>query len=118
MSCRPTGFSFSLLLLAALMREAVLAALPGALPMEPSLATKIRAVLQAKGPAYHPEAAHRNPDGSPRYTNRLILETSPYLMQHAHNPVDWRPWGDEAFEEAKRLGRPVLLSCHSPEPRP
>ena len=85
--------------------------------MEPSLATKIRAVLQAKGPAYHPEAAHRNPDGSPRYTNRLILETSPYLMQHAHNPVDWRPWGDEAFEEAKRLGRPVLLSvgystCH------
>jgi uncharacterized protein YyaL (SSP411 family) len=52
-----------------------------------------------------------------RHTNRLIHETSPYLLQHAHNPVDWRPWGDEAFEEARRLGRPVFLSigystCH------
>ena len=54
---------------------------------------------------------------SPKHTNRLIQETSPYLLQHAHNPVDWRPWGDEAFEEARRLGRPVFLSigystCH------
>src|SRR6476469_8878523 len=51
------------------------------------------------------------------YTNRLINETSPYLLQHAHNPVDWHPWGDEAFEKAKALHRPVLLSvgystCH------
>ena len=49
--------------------------------------------------------------------NRLILETSPYLLQHAGNPVDWRPWGDEAFELARALDRPVLLSvgysaCH------
>lgn len=49
--------------------------------------------------------------------NRLALETSPYLLQHAHNPVDWFPWGDEAFAEAQRLGRPVFLSigystCH------
>ncbi|HEY7371253.1 MAG TPA: thioredoxin domain-containing protein [Polyangia bacterium] len=55
--------------------------------------------------------------GEPKHTNRLIHETSPYLLQHAHNPVDWRPWGDEAFEEARRLGRPVFLSigystCH------
>ncbi|HSY41557.1 MAG TPA: thioredoxin domain-containing protein, partial [Polyangia bacterium] len=54
---------------------------------------------------------------APKYTNRLILESSPYLLQHAHNPVDWRAWGDEAFEEARRLGRPVFLSigyatCH------
>ena len=53
----------------------------------------------------------------PKHTNRLIDETSPYLLQHAHNPVDWRPWGDEAFDEARRLGKPVFLSigystCH------
>ena len=53
----------------------------------------------------------------PRFTNRLLLEGSPYLLQHAHNPMNWHPWGDEAFETARRLGRPVLLSvgystCH------
>ena len=42
--------------------------------------------------------------------NRLINETSPYLLQHAHNPVDWWPWSDEAFEEARRRGVPVFLS--------
>src|ERR1700761_3619903 len=49
--------------------------------------------------------------------NRLIDSTSPYLRQHAENPVDWWEWGTEAFDEAKRLDRPVLLSvgysaCH------
>jgi len=49
--------------------------------------------------------------------NRLAAESSPYLLQHAANPVDWWPWGDEAFAEARRLDRPVLLSvgysaCH------
>ena len=49
--------------------------------------------------------------------NRLAAETSPYLLQHAQNPVDWWPWGPAAFAEAKRLDRPVLLSvgyaaCH------
>ena len=49
--------------------------------------------------------------------NRLARETSPYLLQHAHNPVDWFPWGDEAFARAKAEDRPVLLSvgysaCH------
>src|SRR5512140_2302675 len=49
--------------------------------------------------------------------NRLALESSPYLRQHAHNPVDWYPWGDEAFEKARRENRPVFLSigyssCH------
>ncbi|MCC5822392.1 MAG: thioredoxin domain-containing protein [Phycisphaerales bacterium] len=43
-------------------------------------------------------------------TNRLALESSPYLLQHAHNPVDWRPWGDEAFAEARRRGVPLLVS--------
>ncbi len=51
------------------------------------------------------------------HTNRLALEKSPYLLQHAHNPVDWYPWGDEAFAEAKRRDVPVMLSvgyatCH------
>ena len=49
--------------------------------------------------------------------NRLAGESSPYLLQHAENPVDWRPWGDEAFDEARRRDVPVLLSigysaCH------
>jgi uncharacterized protein YyaL (SSP411 family) len=51
------------------------------------------------------------------HTNRLIHETSPYLRQHAHNPVDWYPWGEEAFARARREDKPVLLSvgysaCH------
>lgn len=50
-------------------------------------------------------------------SNRLNMERSPYLLQHAENPVDWRPWGPEVFSEAKRLDRPVFLSigystCH------
>jgi uncharacterized protein len=52
-----------------------------------------------------------------KHANRLIHETSPYLLQHAHNPVDWYPWGDEAFAKAKEENKPVLLSigysaCH------
>jgi uncharacterized protein len=43
--------------------------------------------------------------------NRLIHETSPYLLQHAYNPVDWWPWSDEAFERARAEEKPVLLSC-------
>ncbi|MDP3104376.1 MAG: thioredoxin domain-containing protein [Candidatus Methanoperedens sp.] len=52
-----------------------------------------------------------------RKPNRLALEKSPYLLQHAHNPVDWYPWGTEAFEKAKREDKPIFLSsgystCH------
>ena len=52
-----------------------------------------------------------------KHTNQLIHETSPYLLQHAHNPVDWHPWGEAAFQKAKRENKPVLLSigysaCH------
>lgn len=46
----------------------------------------------------------------PRHTNRLAKETSPYLLQHAHNPVDWYPWGQEAFDVARREDRPIFLS--------
>ncbi|MDI1242140.1 MAG: DUF255 domain-containing protein, partial [bacterium] len=52
-----------------------------------------------------------------KFTNKLAGETSPYLLQHAHNPVDWYPWGEEAFERAKAEDKPVLVSigysaCH------
>lgn len=52
-----------------------------------------------------------------RYTNHLVNEKSPYLQLHAHNPVDWYPWGDEALQKARREQKPILLSvgystCH------
>ena len=51
------------------------------------------------------------------HTNRLAKETSPYLLQHAHNPVDWYPWGDEALQRARAENKPILVSigyaaCH------
>ena len=45
-----------------------------------------------------------------RKANRLINEKSPYLLQHAYNPVDWFPWGEEAFQKAARESKPVFLS--------
>jgi len=53
----------------------------------------------------------------PKFANRLAKESSPYLLHHAHNPVDWYPWGEEAFAKAKREGKLVFLSsgyssCH------
>jgi len=59
--------------------------------------------------------SHPAPSG--RIPNRLLSETSPYLQQHAYNPVDWFPWGPEAFAKAKAEGKPVFLSvgysaCH------
>ncbi|MBL7733174.1 MAG: thioredoxin domain-containing protein [Chitinophagaceae bacterium] len=54
---------------------------------------------------------------SHQYTNKLINESSPYLLQHAHNPVNWFPWGDEALEKARKEDKPILVSigyaaCH------
>jgi uncharacterized protein YyaL (SSP411 family) len=68
-------------------------------------------LLAAQGFA-QPAANH-----APAHTNRLIHEKSPYLLQHAHNPVDWRPWGQEAFDEARKQNKPIFLSvgystCH------
>ncbi len=103
--------------LAAAAVETVPAALPGARPFSGSLRATLARELAAQGRDYEPRTRHLRPDGSPIYSNRLLLEASPYLRQHAHNPVDWYPWGDEAFETARRLGRPVLVSigystCH------
>ena len=64
-----------------------------------------------------PEQLKKLPeDGGPEY-NRLVFQKSPYLLQHAGNPVDWYPWGDEAFERARRDDKPIFLSigystCH------
>ncbi|HWZ65012.1 MAG TPA: thioredoxin domain-containing protein [Steroidobacteraceae bacterium] len=63
------------------------------------------------------QTEHLNSDGTPRYTNRLVSETSPYLQKHAHNPVQWYPWGTEAFEQARSERKPIHLSigyssCH------
>jgi uncharacterized protein YyaL (SSP411 family) len=58
-----------------------------------------------------------DPGSQPRHANRLAGETSPYLLQHAHNPVDWLPWGPDALARARLLDRPIFLSigyaaCH------
>ncbi len=97
-----------------------IAAPPEAPPYSPELSAELAATLAQRQGApggYRPRTHHLLGVDAPKYTNRLILESSPYLLQHAHNPVDWRAWGDEAFEDARRLGRPVFLSigyatCH------
>src|SRR5947199_825246 len=64
----------------------------------------------------HTVAEQATPAAS-EHTNRLAHEKSPYLLQHAHNPVDWYPWGEEAFAKARRENKPIFLSigystCH------
>ncbi len=90
---------------------------PGVAFVDEALQEGLDRALAAQGPAYVPRSHHLNDDGSPRFTNRLILESSPYLLQHAHNPVNWYAWSDEAFERAKRENKPIFLSvgystCH------
>lgn len=86
-------------------------------PRPPGLQVQLSTALQSRGPEYQPRTEHRLTNGTPRFTNRLILEDSPYLIQHAHNPVDWYPWGAEAFARAAADDRPIFLSigyssCH------
>jgi uncharacterized protein YyaL (SSP411 family) len=88
---------------------------PGAQGFSEELSARLaQTVAQRKEP---PRTRHLREGGAARFTNRLALETSPYLLQHAHNPVDWRPWGEEAFAAARALDRPIFLSigyatCH------
>ncbi len=91
--------------------------MPGILGADKNLDEALGKALVKKGPAYQARTHHRNPEGAPLFTNRLILQTSPYLLQHAHNPVNWFAWGKAAFEQAKKLKKPILLSigystCH------
>jgi len=92
-------------------------ALPGAEQLESTSLARLSEAWAQRPPGYVPRTRNVHPDGAPKFVNRMFIEASPYVRQHAHNPVDFRPWGDEAFAEAKRLGRPVLLSvgystCH------
>ncbi|MDA0713264.1 MAG: DUF255 domain-containing protein [bacterium] len=67
--------------------------LPGAAPIDDKLVLKFSEIKKSKSSQYRPRTKFLNPDGSAKYTKRLFLETSPYLLQHAHNPVNWYPWG-------------------------
>src|ERR1700732_4079983 len=87
---------------------------PGAASFPEELTRRLDGAARRADP---PRTRHLREDGTPRFTNRLALETSPYLLQHAHNPVDWRPWGEDAFTIARALDRPLFLSlgyatCH------
>jgi uncharacterized protein YyaL (SSP411 family) len=94
-----------------LFSVAFLLLIPFLLPSMPTLLGKTRAPLPS------PEEIAKLPaDGGGEF-NRLIFEKSPYLLQHARNPIDWWPWGEAAFAEAKKQGKPVFLSigyttCH------
>lgn len=82
-----------------------------------TLVTELKQALDAQPERYVPRTEHFLDDGQPVYINRLIREQSPYLLQHAHNPVNWYPWGEEAFATARAEDKPVFLSigyatCH------
>src|SRR6059036_3673007 len=91
--------------------------------MKPAALTAV-ALLSLAGCRYEPAktqphtvVSEKKSIAPPAHTNRLALEKSPYLLQHAHNPVDWFAWGDEAFAKAKREDKPIFLSigystCH------
>ena len=88
---------------------------PGAPPRSAELAQRLAEASARRRES--PRTRHVAGGGEARFVNRLALESSPYLLQHAHNPVDWRPWGDEAFAEARARDVPVFLSigystCH------
>jgi hypothetical protein len=91
--------------------------LPGFAAADEALQERLGRALAAKGQDYVPRTRHLDENGAPRFTNRLIEQGSPYLLQHAHNPVSWYAWSDEAFERAKRENKPIFLSvgystCH------
>ena len=107
----------SLLLVAPALAETAPKALPGLEPFPAAVQQQLARALQAQGDAYTPRTRHLSEDGRPHYTNRLILEPSPYLLQHAHNPVSWYPWGEAAFARAQKENKPIFLSigystCH------
>ena len=92
------------------------AQLPPAVERDADLHARLEAAYVARGATYVPRTHLMDGDRA-RYVNRLIEEASPYLLQHAHNPVDWRPWSDETLAEAKARDMPIFLSvgyatCH------
>ena len=99
----------------ALLRTALIALLAGCLPAcEPAPEAKPppQSAVTAKETSPAPASPTKH-----KHTNRLAKEKSPYLLQHAHNPVDWHPWGEEAFARARAENKPIFLSigystCH------
>lgn len=91
--------------------------LPGAVELSPDVRAAIDRAWESRDSNYEIRSHHLREDGTPLYANRLIAELSPYLNQHAHNPVNWYPWESDAFAIASKLDRPVLISigyssCH------
>ncbi len=74
----------------------MVAALAGGFAYPPELEAQLLKAYLAQPSGYQPRTRHLCENGQPCYINRLIREHSPYLLQHAHNPVDWHPWGEEA----------------------
>ncbi len=79
-----------------------------------AFAAPVNAAAQSRNAA---DVSIQSKTGEYRYTNRLTRAKSPYLLLHAHNPVDWYPWGNEAFEKARKENKPIFLSigyftCH------
>ena len=77
----------------------------------------LKQVYFEKGDNYKARTKHIDKNNHAKYTNHLILESSPYLLQHAHNPVNWYSFSDEAFEKAKQENKPIFISigyatCH------
>ncbi len=90
---------------------------PAAEKFNTELVNNIQKMQLQRSSHHKPRTKHLSPEGQAKYINRLYLQSSPYLLQHAHNPVNWYPWGDEAFLAAAKLNRPILLSvgystCH------
>jgi uncharacterized protein YyaL (SSP411 family) len=88
-----------------------------AMDADKQLAEKLTKAFRKLGDDYRPRTEHFLNNGDPKYINRLIQEASPYLRQHAHNPVNWYPWGKEAFSTAVKADKPIFLSigyatCH------
>ncbi len=78
---------------------------------------KMHTRIASLGKEYKPRTEHLNKDGSAVFVNQLIFEESPYLLQHAHNPVNWIAWSPQAFALAKKQNKPIFLSigyatCH------
>ncbi len=78
---------------------------------------ELEQVYHNKGKNYIPRTQHLDQQGRAKFVNHLILASSPYLLQHAHNPVNWYEFSDEAFDKAKRENKPVFISigyatCH------
>lgn len=86
-------------------------------PLPEQLNQRLQEKLISLGNQYTPRTKHLSSEGGPKFTNRLMLESSPYLQQHAHNPVNWYSWSEEAFHAARGQNKPIFLSigystCH------